>query len=356
MTHAVPPGCVVDTALRDLPRHYWPDAHRAVSAALPRARRFVLDADASSTLGRIVASTEDLLLRNLQFALPPYEHTYLELDSRAFHDGLARPTAGSRDTADRRVGYLITPSHVWSMCEGSERTVPSQRYAPTPFCWLRNNSHPLYGKLPARLSNQQEWAELVLMLGSSYHALPSEDVRRWLLDNFSMTQQIGGTDGGFHWSEEAMLGSAGDLRTCLSLLLVLNCPTRFSLLSVAPRRGIQRGRPVVYAAHSVVSLQLGRARDWRSALQHDLAAHDRASPRRHEVRGHFRHRGGSPSCTHDWPLLPTPSETPSPGRSPAPTWSCRRCGRHRTWVAEHARGDAARGFVTKHYEVATEST
>lgn len=138
----------------------------------------------------------------------------------------------------------------------------------------------------------------------------------------------------------------GEVRNFIVILLLLNQPSRIQMTQVSRTHGLRRGRRVVYAAHSIVELELGRMRDYRRLCAHYPT--DRASPRRHEVRGHLTHLGGRKTgCAHTWPEVPTASATG------VPTWTCTTCGRVRRWKRAHQRGDATRGFTTKEYEINT---
>jgi hypothetical protein len=112
---------------------------------------------------------------------------------------------------------------------------------------------------------------------------------------------------------------------------------------VPARRGTAATRNRPYAAHSVVSIKIGERREYVAHFGH---VDQRASPRRHEVSGHFVHHNCADGCEHLWPVAPEPSPY-----SGAPQWRCGRCSGTRTWREAFLRGDAARGFVTKSYEV-----
>lgn len=126
----------------------------------------------------------------------------------------------------------------------------------------------------------------------------------------------------------------------VAFFLLLHAPgSPVALSGQSVRKGVYRGKPVTYAAHHTVEVVLPRVD--RSYLR-SLIPSDRASPRRHSVRGHWMHFGVDRGCTHDW----------RPVDGDKDRWRCERCGGRRTWRGDFYRGDAGRGFVTKHYEVA----
>jgi hypothetical protein len=96
-----------------------------------------------------------------------------------------------------------------------------------------------------------------------------------------------------------------------------------------------RGKRQVFAAHSIVKIALDR----REQMFKTFQVPDRDGPRRHQVRGFFRHLHKVEGCDHAFPMVPTDGK-----------WVCATCGTTRVWVKEHERGDAAKGYATKDYE------
>lgn len=103
-------------------------------------------------------------------------------------------------------------------------------------------------------------------------------------------------------------------------------------------RTASRGRQVRYYSHSTINIDLTAPKITRRCFS--TGTH--ASPRRHQVMGHFVHRGGDRSCSHQWERQP--GETPK-------RWCCSACERKRVWRAAFERGDAGKGFVRQDYQV-----
>ncbi len=104
-------------------------------------------------------------------------------------------------------------------------------------------------------------------------------------------------------------------------------------------RGLSGNRPTVYMAHSIVTIDLAKPKN----LRRHFHSGTHATPRRHEVMGHFIHRGGQRDCIHEWQRIREDELTPR--------WECTQCERKRTWRAAFERGDAGKGFVRQTYEV-----
>jgi hypothetical protein len=139
-------------------------------------------------------------------------------------------------------------------------------------------------------------------------------------------------------SAKLMSGFMGDVRNYLALMLWLNQQSKVVTLGVPGGRVLVRGKPVTYMAHNTVAITLGRCKTVRRAF---ILANERNGPRRHGVKGHYRHRHGREGCQHVWPLLPNDEGH----------YICKACGRHRWRVEAYQRGDASRGYVTHDYAV-----
>lgn len=130
--------------------------------------------------------------------------------------------------------------------------------------------------------------------------------------------------------------------------LLAHAPERLAMDYHEPRRGVLHGRTVRYGAHHTVDLLLP-AEPLRMPTEEPL--HGRESPRRHNVRRHYRHYHLGPSCgcrndPEAWEMVET---------SPDGEWMhkgrCKRCGGIKTCVGPFDRGDAGKGYVTKTYNV-----
>lgn len=106
-----------------------------------------------------------------------------------------------------------------------------------------------------------------------------------------------------------------------------------------PKMEVSRnGKPVTFFSRTEIVIDLA-ARDGVHKAISGLDT-ERASPRAHEVAGHFRHYHRRAECEHEW--LKQPAREPADGKE---RWSCTGCEGVRTWTPEFQRGDASRGFV-----------
>lgn len=322
--------CVIDQALRDSYRTLWD--WRPVAQLLPKARRFLLNDEASHRLGEVIRDTEDLILEHHQFALPPYPVTYIEFNIDTMQRALGREVSSYDGPMDVQIGYLVSGLSVRSFVRASDG-----RHTIGPFILHKGDGLRGSMRLPEEIGHER-WARLCIFLGSSIHALPNNELRATLLRDWALKPACK-----FKYTPEVCAGATGDLRNLFAILLLLNQPHIVNVTPVARRTGLSRGKRMVYAAHSIVNIELGRRKNYRKLLQKGLP---RRSPRRHEVRGHFTHWGTKDGCVHQWPIMP--SEAPKTG---APTWTCKLCGGKRTWREAFERGDAGVGFVTKEYDL-----
>ena len=137
----------------------------------------------------------------------------------------------------------------------------------------------------------------------------------------------------------------GSMRLHFRLLqvffLILASPKAHTITFREGRRTIRKGRPVRYFARSEIKIDLTAPAEIRRAF----VTGDRGSPRWHEVRRHFVHFGGSPSCIHAWSALPVADD----GKK---RWVCDRCERRRCErFYPNGRGDAGKGFVRQSYAI-----
>lgn len=349
---------VIDSALWDkTPRYKW--RRKEVEQVYYKAKRYILTDDASARAGEITTNIEAHLIRNHQFAIPPYPVTYVEMNSHLFLDQLGRAIYNPDDlTQDERVGYLIIRRTTDAMSIYTFSRSLDGQAGPSAFVY-RKGGHLASGVLIPPELGPPDYAKLAVLLGTTIHAQDEPPPERKLtnIDGIRFWASIGHAfreiieqwhiepmypDLQRFYKEDLFRMSAGDLRNVLVLLLILNQPKIVHVAAQDRRSGIRKGKRVVYAAHNTVNIELGRKKKYIKLFRYPV---DRSSPRRHSVCGHFVHYHIAENCIHDWPSFPEMSE------DDVPRWTCRRCGGKRVWRSEFMRGDAGRGFVTKEYAV-----
>lgn len=109
---------------------------------------------------------------------------------------------------------------------------------------------------------------------------------------------------------------------------------------------------VPYAAHKTIDLGLFEPKEIYTLLAPPKGSH--ASPRAHEVIGHWIHRGLGFRCEHSWVKLePAEDDHRSWKRkdgTPYLRYVCEHCRGVRSFRNAHIRGDASKGFITHDYE------
>lgn len=357
------------------PRHitepYLPDVLARVRGLSPRARRLAFSDDAAALMGRFVGDQPSLLIRHRQFAAAPYDVTYIEVDLRHFLRGINRAsTADVREAVpDERIGYLLAGTEVYCFAlppAGSGDSAPTL----APFAVVRGEPGgtmpmPRTGRLTLIAKDERPPADAKERENRLGYRWDTEQERN---RQFALGYLLGSTavcdeaqnaaeditaSNGFAMllrpelyadvsrdrMAEILRGQSGELRNVWTFLLFL---ARTSLIRLSPMpagRRIVRGKLRAYAAHNVVTIDLGSARSVTRAF---LLAGPRATPRRHEVRGHWVNWHKPPArCDHAWPLTPNGDAV----------FICSRCGQHRRWRKNFLRGDATKGFVSKEYAV-----
>lgn len=358
---------IIDDALTG-PRH---SIHKPTWERLQRlrstAKRFIFSDQASDLAGRFAFECGDLVLKNRQFAIPPYNDCYIEMNSRKFLSHAPNKTSTDA-TSDTRLGYLISGKDLFVFAQGfvnNQKLISGIGLAsyqlfqpgvnpltdePTIISRGPIDGLPRGSLLQVRATSSSNavirlpkvdrdlaWNFLVLALGNSVKDLASEEQRQAILGEFRLQLTYQEMEYGVDSLNELVSSSAGDIRNVWTLLLWLNQPGRVVYSDQPAGHRLIGGKRVNYMASKVVEIELGRTKIIRNAMKFE----DRESPVRHQVRGAFHHSGGNLECGHDWPLMPNDDGH----------WQCKSCGRIRWWVKDHMRGDATKGYNDSKYEV-----
>lgn len=306
-------------------RHIEPWVQKQAKAASFKARAFSFDEAASYKIGKFSFECVDLVMENMEFAIPPFETTYIEIDVHAAVEGTRQPSHQIRGTEDWRVGFLIDNGVIIVIANARDRPVGLI----SPFGYLDTS---------AFADSFGLWGEdtiAALLLGRAKDAVDKEKLSK-VIDRFRVGI-FSGPDLPREAIESIMRGSAGEIRYLLTAILFLHMKRGVSIGSVPFERKMSRGKSRVFMEHHVVTINLEGIPEMRRAFE----ITDRASPRAHEVPSHFAHRYGDTNCEHHWIA-----------RENEPThWDCPLCGRFRYLRKQHMRGDASKGFITKEYSV-----
>lgn len=317
--------------VKDLPPSKWispilqPAIARTVQSLAPRARQFVFDEEASVFVGRFIADCPDVLVDQMQFALQPYETTYIELDLAAVYRGTGKPsTADYYPEPDWKIGFLAHGGVIYGFTNSRERQTPYL----SPLCVLDNEYHPM-AKLEALIDDSR------VILGTTWYDL-NEGQRHSVSQRFNMGY-IGPEEHRESALRHMIPASMGEARVYLAALLMLFNRRRFTTVDHDYSRRGHRGKFRTFMAYTSVTIHLEQWNDFRLHMDKER---DRLSPRRHEVRAHYKHRHLTPGCEHQWQPVEEKQQ-----------WRCTRCSGLRYLCREHLRGDGALGFVKKDYQI-----
>lgn len=315
------------------------------------SQRFILSDSASYKAGKITKATEERMILNHQFARPPHPVTYVEFNLDEFLRGGNMPYYDNAGK-DVRVGLLSVEQEgrdtaIYVFSSGEQEGMGAIK---APFYYLRGGltkeTYVPEGLFQANVEMSKDMDEalnlITFLLGSSIASIPDDqrsEVAREFYDDWSVQQ----TYSEQKYPLEVARSCVGDVRNWIALMLLINQPKIIQTESVGRASGIRRGRRVVFLAHNIVDIELGRRKVYARMLNFKMG--HRASPRRHNVRGHYIHRGGNPDCIHEWP------KEASISRNGAPNWTCQKCGRLRTWRKAYYKGSAERGFATHDYSI-----
>lgn len=278
------------------------------------------------------------MLRGLSFAIPPFETMYVEYRLDALLNAIGRRSTVDMyggDKSDESIGHLICGGCVHTFIADNEGDCS---YYPVT-SWLHTDAHAR-GLFDMKDLANDRTRKLEFTLGST-----CMDIKA-----------AGGVEVAMNWLSgidyltaprfEALLtdptlaqASNGMIRNLVTLLLLLNRQREnVALKVVAPKGVLHKGKRRVTPAHTMVTLTV---EDYAHIVKSYAPGGTHASPRRHQVRGFFRHLRKVAGCDHDYPIA----------ADERGHWVCAKCGTVRIWVHDHERGDAAKGYVTKDYVV-----
>jgi hypothetical protein len=313
---------------------FLPTTTKRFSLARPRARRFVFSDEVVETYGRLLRDHPELLFRNYQFALPPYDTTYLEFNIKVFLTALGY-WDDSSERPDFKIGYLLDRGLLMVLADDGYL---GPEVSPIVYTINFGLAPPGYALVAVDNEHNRFGAMAFHMFGTTWANYPEEKRREVEADlpsrYHTWIEQLVSSMVPRDKLTELLKATVGDVRNAVAMLLWLAQPKILNIVDVPASRGWYRGKPRAYAAHHVVTL---KKHINRRVIMRSFA--ERSSPRRHEVEAFWRNFNKQPHCEHDWPLYPSEDGH----------FKCARCGQWRVRVKSHERGDAGRGFVTKEY-------
>lgn len=324
--------------------------YKAITAIRPRARRFIFDEASSRYAGKFIGTCGDLLIANRQFALPPYETTYIQCDADALVRAIGRKNSHDflkYDDRDIAIGYLIDRNTIYSVSQDSRASSTGL------FTYTLNTPAgpgPIFDRPIMENDPWDEWSRLGLLLGTTVEDIAEDEVRLDIARgvhiryNYSMEhiKQIAKDDYDLRRRYLRMVYSAaGDVRNVWALLLLLNQKRHVATESVPWKATLLKGKRFVYAAHNIVRIHL----EPQETVRHAFSPTLHIPRRRHDVMAHFAHYHLGKDCIHEWPLIPEVDE------AGVPRWECGRCKGLRVRKKAHERGHGGVGHVTKDYAV-----
>lgn len=349
----------IDMALRLNQHHMQRRVVEHLTVCRQHAHKFLFDADASALLGRFSKECADLVILHRQFAMPPYDICYVEVDEN-FLKALYTIENDIGDDGEKPVslGYMIERRNVYPVVRYNN----SASIVPFMYHFAERGSKNI-PKQPFRTvdwrttfgEDKGDMVKISFILGSGTQTVL---VQAKALDESSITEnivaQIENTFAEIYFDNEVYFTGnnpkgydtswlkemTGDLRHVWAILLWLNSvPHSVSYTAKPAGARLFKGKRMALSAYNTVHIHLKGKTDIRHAYVKSTAKRD--SPRRHDVRGTWCHaRGQAQGCSHIWP------ETPDEDNH----YICGKCGRVRWWRHPHQRGDASKGFIDKEYK------
>lgn len=335
-------------------RSYEPKALDQLQRSARQARKFVFDADAIKRVADVIRAVPELLVREQEFARPPFDLTWIEYPANVMYAELNQHVPehlrgfGGSATADKDLGLLFDHGRVNVFVSGTVDRPDDPIYL-SPIQYRLNTEWPFEDQLEfCRRASVSRIGIDQFLWGSTYMALDVESQRSLrdlhAIEYVPMRQNAVG-DGSMHG---LVNGSIGDFRTIIALLLMLNRPSICRYVRDLPNsRGWLRNRVIPYMAHTHVTIDLDAVPSMRKMSDRTSGIELRC----HEVRAHYCHDKTArdmmriAGCIHEFRAADAEWKVRGVAPGEAQRWVCGSCGGKRWQRREHQRGNAALGYV-----------
>lgn len=329
---------------------------RAVRAITPIAKRFVFDKEACTHLGRVLFEASDLIMEQIAFAKPPFEHTYIEItDARVMFEAWRPTSANPVETSDDKLGILFSGDRIYSFCHSDTSDLPSTlgmfmvkaghgQTTPLREVFGDTTKHVRF----THLDEWQKYVKIAYLLGGMRQPDGTIVVARgdydYFLDNYDLDVTIQKPTNPMRWPahrntlvDSAFLGGGDILIGAACLLLIHGTKRGVSIQNVPHQSGWFKGKRIVYKSHGVVTIKLTKGDSMKKVL-----FGVRESPKVHDVMGTWVHYHRDAHCEHEWFRLEDQDHE---------RYLCKKCPTLRTWRVPHVRGEGGKGVHTHDYRV-----
>lgn len=334
---------------RGIIQHIGKNVWTMLKQAVRSSQKFVITNEAYERIRDALNAFPEQLVYNSKFARPPHDTVWLELA----HSGRDLPPFLQQVLGRKAMGntgYLIHNGTIYTIIENPDNSVVVQLWCAdlhTPPTWDEQKRFMDAFGFTTESLDHAYWGKQI------YPTLP-ENLRSRLRMEHRARLLPGKTSDDINPGDWTHLHEHLDMsvRIVLATLLAFNQPK--SVLNIttkdAQRRMTAKG-PKTYFAHNVVTINLGSKQQVRLNFGGPRGEH--ASPRWHEVMGHFvtNRTARTANCTHGFGE-PTDWWVAIESDDGKQRWECLGCGGKRTWrTYPEGRGDASRGMSLHHHVV-----
>ena len=294
-------------------RYLHGDVLDMLKSRVRTAHKFVLDDNATTRIAHVVRDIPDLLIREYDFARPPFDLTWIEFKHDLFWREVGNPREMQDDDSDMNVGYLIDGNTVSVITGG---TIGSPYAGPYPsiirFHFNTEWSDGEYADWMASAEVTNSGSDKGLdqfLWGGTLKSMDMETRDRLRARNRVTVYRppsVGrwGNEVRFlSLLESTIHGSVGEMRNIIAMMLMLNRPSITRYSNMPQGKGFSRGKLMTYMAHTSITIDLDAVPTMRLL---GTPEGDAIPRRRHEVRGHYcqnreaRDYTRIAGCIHDW--------------------------------------------------------
>lgn len=325
--------------------------------ATTKAKRFVLDDQATQYFGETMRDIPEAVAYAQEFAIPAFEYMWVELRSDILFTAVTGlPANKGNGLYDTHIAFFYASANVYCVVQEMSDTA----YHPPALC-------PIYYRLNQPMTFEEElefcrrydcsrlgidtfmWGKAADKFLSQRRAAAQAGLPHFDNDALKMLRANHGVgnliDKKYDIGYKLLMDScAGDLRNVIGLLLFLNRTSKTQYVQDTPSvRQTWRLQPRNFVSYSTISVKLNPVPAIRKLME-DAGANWR---RRHDVRGHFciskeAREAENNKCLgalHDWNEVGVNQ------------WRCKTCDGLKWWRKAHQRGHIGKGLVQQDYSV-----
>jgi hypothetical protein len=316
------------------------------------ATRYTFDKEASYYLGEFIRDFGEFIVDNREFAIPPNDRCYIEIDLLEMHSAIYEEMSEHiQGEHEKLLGFLIDGNHVYHCASmiwlhrASGEYRESQQFTPISMDMnTPTDEYEFLKHLKDDLEEDQKEIDIGMQrvhyfLGDTTDEIEDLDKLFAILhENTVHIHDCENLPRDVIMREFTEMQGGGLLRTLWAAILLIHQKRGTNIMSVPRKTGLVKGKRHVFDAYKVIKLEVCPS---AQEMRKRVLAGRRSSPIDHPVKGHYAHWHKNEDCVHIW-VRDEEDEF---------RWDCRECGCIRRYRKATRRGDIRLGSVSRDYEL-----